>query len=147
MERNEVKAKDYAERHQIKKYYLEADALINDNEVDAIYIATPPDSHKYYALKVAEAGKICCIDKPMTSSYIDSLTIYETFKEKNIPLFIAYYRKSLTRFKKIKEWLDQNNIGHVRHINWTLTKPVSDLDKSDATIGEQMLKLLLEGIF
>ncbi|WP_345741953.1 Gfo/Idh/MocA family oxidoreductase [Seonamhaeicola maritimus] len=147
MRRNEAKAKNYAERHQIKKYYSEAHALINDNEVDAIYFATPPDSHKYYALKVAEAGKICCIEKPMTSSYINSLTIYEAFKEKNIPLFIAYYRRSLTRFKKIKKWLNENHIGDVRHINWTLTKPVSNLDKSDAYNWRTDAKVAPRGVF
>lgn len=130
MRRNEAKAKDYAKRHQIKKYYTDADALINDPDVDAVYIATPPDSHKYYALKVAEAGKTCCIEKPMTPSYQDSLAIYEAFKEKNIPLFVAYYRRSLTRFKKVKKLLEDNAIGEVRHINWHQCKPASDIDKS-----------------
>ncbi|WP_299554369.1 Gfo/Idh/MocA family oxidoreductase [Seonamhaeicola sp.] len=132
MRRDEAKVRNYAERHQIKKHYTDADALINDPEVDAIYITTPPDSHKYYALKVAEAGKICCIEKPMTSSYDDSLAIYKTFKEKELPLFVAYYRRSLTRFKKVKTWLDDGLIGAVRHISWHLSKPASDLDKSKA---------------
>ncbi|WP_406683684.1 Gfo/Idh/MocA family oxidoreductase [Seonamhaeicola sp. MEBiC1930] len=130
MRRDEAKAKDYAERHQIKKYYSDADALINDEEIDAVYIATPPDSHKYYALKVADAGKICCIEKPMTPSYSDSLFIYNTFKQKNTPLFVAYYRRSLPRFLKVKEWLNSNQIGEVRHINWIQTKPASNKDKS-----------------
>lgn len=42
--------KDYAQRHQIEKYYTQADALINDPEIDAVYIATPPDTHLLYAL-------------------------------------------------------------------------------------------------
>lgn len=132
MRRNESMAKDYAERHQIKKYYSNADQLINDKEVDAVYIATPPDSHKYYALKVAQAGKVCCIEKPMTPSYKESLEIYETFKEKDLPLFVAYYRRSLPRFEKVKEWLNNKNIGDVRHISWIQTKPASELDKSGA---------------
>ena len=61
MRRNLEKAKDYAARHKIKKYYNDADLLINDNHVDAVYIATPPDTHKFYGLKVANAGKPCCI--------------------------------------------------------------------------------------
>lgn len=90
--------KDYAQRHQIEKYYTQADALINDPEIDAVYIATPPDTHLLYALKVADAGKPCCIEKPLTPSYSESLKIYETFRDKNIPLFTAYYRRSLPRF-------------------------------------------------
>jgi len=76
MRRNAEKAADYAKRHGIKKYYSNADELINDPEVDAVYIATPPDSHKYYGLKVALAGKTCCIEKPLAPNYEDSLAIH-----------------------------------------------------------------------
>ncbi|GAA4289453.1 Gfo/Idh/MocA family protein [Aestuariibaculum suncheonense] len=130
MRRNADKVKDYAKRHQIEKYYTNADELINDPDIDAVYIATPPDSHMHYALKVAEAGKICCIEKPMAPSYQESLTIYNAFKDKNIPLFVAYYRRSLPRFTQIKEWIDNNEIGEVRHINWEFSAPASVLDKS-----------------
>ncbi|WP_372755102.1 Gfo/Idh/MocA family protein [Mariniflexile sp.] len=130
MRRNEEKAKDYAERHGIEKYYSNADAIINDESIDALYIATPPDTHKLYALKVAEAGKICCIEKPLTPNYTASLAIVNTFKEKNIPLFVAYYRRSLPRFNKVKDWLKDKAIGELRHINWHFSKPASDLDKS-----------------
>lgn len=130
MRRDADKAADYAKRHGISKYYTDADALINDPEVDAIYIATPPDTHKYYGLKVAEAGKICCIEKPLAPSHQDSMAIYEAFNEKNIPLFVAYYRRSLPRFKQIKTWLDKNSIGEVRHIRWHLSKPATPQDLS-----------------
>src|SRR6187402_652554 len=65
MRRDPEKVADYAKRHGIQKFYTDADALINDPEIDAVYIATPPDTHKYYGLKVAAAGKPCCIEKPM----------------------------------------------------------------------------------
>ncbi len=128
MRRDAVKAEDYAKRHQVAKFYTNADDLILDNEVDAIYIATPPDSHKLYALKVAHAGKICCVEKPLSPSYEDSLIIYNAFKEKRLPLFVAYYRRSLPRFLKVKEWLVHKKIGEVRHIRWHLSKPANDLD-------------------
>lgn len=130
MRRDKKKLKDYAERHHIKKQYTDADLLINDDEIDAIYIATPPDTHKFYALKIAEAGKICCIEKPMTPNYADSLEVYKAFNDKQIPLFVAYYRRSLPRFLKIKEWLDHDYIGKVRHITWHYSKPASELDRS-----------------
>ena len=130
MRRDAEKAADYAKRHGISKFYSDADALINDPEVDAVYIATPPDSHKLYGLKVAEAGKICCIEKPLAPSYEDSKAIYEAFQKKDIPLFVAYYRRSLPRFKQIKKWLEANSIGQIRHINWHLSKPASAQDLS-----------------
>lgn len=147
MRRDADKAADYAKRHGVKKYYSDADALINDPEVDAVYIATPPDSHKLYGLKVAEAGKICCIEKPLAPSYEDSKAIYEAFKEKKNPLFVAYYRRSLPRFDQIKKWLDSNSIGQIRHINWHLSKPASQQDLSRVYNWRTDAKIATAGYF
>lgn len=130
MRRNIEKAEDYAKRHNIQKFYGDADALINDPDIDAVYIATPPDSHAYYALKVANAGKICCIEKPMAPSYSECETIEKLFESKNLPLFVAYYRRSLPRFEQIKTWLNENRIGELRHISWHLSKPANNIDRS-----------------
>lgn len=130
MRRDADKAADYAKRHGIDKFYTNGDDLINDPEIDAIYIATPPDTHKYYGLKVAQAGKICCIEKPLAPNYQDSLAIYEAFEEKKIPLFVAYYRRTLPRFEQIKTWLNSNSIGGIRHIRWHLSKPATAQDLS-----------------
>jgi len=130
MRRDAGKAKDYAKRHGIDKFYSDADELINDPEIDAVYIATPPDSHKYYGLKVAEAGKPCCIEKPLAPTHRDCMEIYEAFENKHLPLFVAYYRRSLPRFKHIKTWLENDSIGEVRHIRWHLSKAASETDLS-----------------
>ena len=130
MRRDAEKAADYAKRHQVLKSYSNADLLISDPEIDAVYIATPPNTHAYYALKVAEAGKICCIEKPMAPTYAECVTILKAFEEKNTPLFVAYYRRSLPRFEKIKQWLKEEKIGEVRTIHWNLSKYASEQDKS-----------------
>ncbi|MGB5419316.1 Gfo/Idh/MocA family protein, partial [Algibacter sp.] len=130
MRRDIEKLNDYAKRHNIEKTYTNADALINDPNIDAVYIATPPDTHKEFALKIAKAGKPCCIEKPLSPSYAESLEIQKAFEEKDIPLFVAYYRRSLPRFLKVKQWLDNHEIGEIRHINWHLSKPASTIDIS-----------------
>lgn len=130
MRRDESKLLDYAKRHNIKQTYTNANDLINDANIDAVYIATPPDTHKYYALKVAAVGKPCCIEKPITPTYKEALAIIEAFENNNIPLFVAYYRRSLPRFLKIKEWLEAQYIGDIRHISSHLCKPPSDIDLS-----------------
>jgi 1,5-anhydro-D-fructose reductase (1,5-anhydro-D-mannitol-forming) len=147
MRRNAAKAADYAKRHGINKYYTDADDLINDPEIDAVYIATPPDTHKYYGLKVALAGKICCIEKPMSPSYQDSLAIYKSFKEKSVPLFVSYYRRSLPRFLQIKKWIDSKCIGEVRHIRWHLSKPTTKQDLSDNYNWRTDVKIATAGYF
>ncbi|MBB4078849.1 putative dehydrogenase [Lewinella aquimaris] len=130
MRRDVEKLEDYARRHQVKKTYSDADELIQDPAIDAIYIATPPDTHRYYGLKVAAAGKPCCIEKPLAPSYEDSRAITTAFQEKNLPLFVAYYRRSLPRFVQVKRWLDEGAIGAVRHVSWQLNKPPGEYDRS-----------------
>ncbi|MFT4928916.1 MAG: 1,5-anhydro-D-fructose reductase (1,5-anhydro-D-mannitol-forming) [Phenylobacterium sp.] len=142
MRRDRAKAEDYATRHGVSAFYSDADDIINNDDIDAVYIATPPDSHMYYALKVAQAGKPCCIEKPMAPNYQQCVAIEQAFKAKNLPLFVAYYRRSLPRFNQVKTWLDQGDIGEVRHINWRLTKPPQAIDltgdynwRTDSTIA------------
>lgn len=147
MRRDILKAQDYANRHSIPGFYGDADELINDPEIDAIYIATPPDSHCYYALKVAESGKICCIEKPMASSYEECVLINKAFEEKDIPLFVAYYRRSLPRFEQIKLWIEQYKIGEIRHINWHFSKPVNTVDLSKIYNWRTDIKIAYGGYF
>lgn len=147
MRRNVEKAKDYAVRHGVPKFYGDADNLINDPEIDAVYIATPPDSHGHYAFKVAEAGKICCIEKPMAPTYEECLLIKNTFERKNIPLFVAYYRRSLPRFNHIKSWIEQHKIGTIRHINWHLSKPANAIDLSKTYNWRTDVKIAYGGYF
>jgi len=130
MRRDIDKAKDFAKRHSVDDFYNNADDLINNPEIDAVYIATPPNKHLDYALKVSEAGKICCVEKPMAVTYQECQTMFHAFKEKNIPLFVAYYRRSLPRFQQIKSWIDTNEIGAIRHIHWSFLKPAKAVDVS-----------------
>ncbi len=147
MRRDINKAADYARRHNIEKYRADADALINDPEIDAVYIATPPDTHKFYALKVAEAGKPCCIEKPMAPNYADCLAITNAFDERSIPLFVAYYRRSLPRFLKVKQWIEEGRIGTVRNLHWHLTKIPSPVDISGEYNWRTDAKIAAAGYF
>lgn len=128
MRRDAAKAADYASRHQVPRWYSDADALIADPDIDAVYIATPPDSHLYYALKVAAAGKICCVEKPMALSSDECLQMIDAFAARNLPLFVAYYRRSLPRFLQVKEWLDRAEIGAVRHVQWNFSRSPNPSD-------------------
>ncbi|MDT0606607.1 Gfo/Idh/MocA family protein [Croceitalea rosinachiae] len=141
------KAADYAERHKVPLFTSDASEVIDNPDIDAVYIATPPDTHKFYGLKVAEAGKPCCIEKPMAPSYADSLEIFNAFQEKDLPFFIAYYRRSLPRFLKVKEWLDEGAIGELRHVHWVKTRTASLLDKSEKYNWRTDAKIAPAGYF
>jgi predicted dehydrogenase len=130
--RTRTKAEDYAARHGIPHIFDSAAALIHAPDIDAVYIATPPDSHEAYALEVARAGKPCCIEKPMAPDHAACVRIRDAFAERELPLFVAYYRRSLPRFQQVKAWLDDGAIGTIRHIHWSLTKQASPADLADA---------------
>ncbi len=114
MRRNGELAKDYARRHNVPKWYDDADKLINDPEVDAVYVATPPAFHKEYALRAIRAGKPVYVEKPMATNYKDCLEMIKAAEDAGIPLYVAYYRRGLERFNKIKELVDAGAIGEVR---------------------------------
>ena len=124
MRRDIELAKDYAKRHNVPKYYDNADELINDDDVNAVYIATPPSSHKEYTIKAAKAGKAVYVEKPMAMNYQECLDMIAACKEYNVPLYVAYYRRSLPRFQKIKSLIqDENIIGNPRFVNCVLYDP------------------------
>jgi predicted dehydrogenase len=124
MRRNAEKAADFAKRHGVPKWYDDADALINDPEVNAIYIATPPDSHAFYALKVAAAGKPVYVEKPMARTHEECLNMIETCKKNHVPLFAAYYRRELEIYKTVKRLITEGVIGDIRLVDITIRKPL-----------------------
>lgn len=127
MRRDAALAADYARRHGVPRWFDDADALIADADIDAVYIATPPDTHLHYALKVATAGKPCCVEKPMAPSHAECLAMVEAFGRAGLPLFVAYYRRSLPRFEQVRKWLAEGRIGTPRHLHWQLARtPAAD---------------------
>lgn len=117
MRRDGNLAQDYAKRHGVPKWYDDVDALINDPEVNAIYIATPPDVHEAYTEKAMRAGKPVYVEKPMARNAAECDRMNAMSAETGVPLFVAYYRRSLPYFVKLKELIDSKVIGDVRFVN------------------------------
>ena len=111
MRRTKAKAKDFADRHGVPRYYDNIDALLADSDINAVYIATPPHFHPEHAVKVAASGKHVLLEKPMALSVAACETIIDACKANNVQLMIAYYRRFFPMVKKIKELLDDNVIG------------------------------------
>lgn len=114
MRRDAALAEDYARRHNVPKWYIDAEQLIEDPQVDAVYIATPPAFHKEYAIKAMKAGKPVYVEKPMAMNVAECEEMLEASRQADVPLFVAYYRRQLPRFLKVKELLESGIIGEVR---------------------------------
>lgn len=128
MRRDGAKAADYARRHGVPKWYDDAQKLINDPEVDAVYIATPPSSHKEYTLAVAAAGKPVYVEKPMALNHAECQAMIEACTTAGVPLFVAYYRRALPRFLRVKELLDSGTIGTPRTVTITFYRAMRPHD-------------------
>ena len=124
MRRDKDKAADYAHRHNVPKWYDDADKLINDPEINAIYIATPPNAHAFYTLKAAAAGKAVYVEKPMARTHEECLNMVAACKKAQVPLFVAYYRLTLPNFQKVKMLLEEETIGDVRFVDIKIYKPL-----------------------
>jgi predicted dehydrogenase len=133
MRRDSAKARDYAQRHNVPKWYDDADALINDPDINAIYIATPPDSHEEYAVKAMRAGKPVYVEKPMARNAAECERMNAVSRETGIPLYVAYYRRALPYFIRVKELIDSNIIGDIRFVNVCLQwQPYEEETGADA---------------
>lgn len=128
MSRSEQRARSYAERHGIRRWYTDAQELINDSEVNAIYIATPPSSHATYAIMAMQAGKPVYVEKPLASTYDDCLRINRISEQTGIPCYVAYYRRYLPYFQKVKELIDNGSIGKVMTVQVRYSCPPREED-------------------
>ena len=124
MRRNADKVADYAKRHDIAHWTTNVDELLNDKEINAIYIATPPSTHAELTRKAAKAGKAVYVEKPMANTYAECLSMIEACKEAKVPLFVAYYRRTLPGFLKVKELIEQGAIGDIRFVNIEMYQPL-----------------------
>jgi predicted dehydrogenase len=123
MRRTSEKAKDYAHRHNVPRWYDDADELINDPDINAIYVATPPNTHHYYTIKALNAGKPVYVEKPMALNYLQCKEMNQVAEENGLSVFVAYYRRMLPNFLKAKELVEQNAIGDIRLVNLRLYMP------------------------
>jgi predicted dehydrogenase len=117
MRRDEDKVKDYAERHGVPKWYTDAQELVTDPDINAIYIATPPHMHLPYTKLAASFGKPVYVEKPMARTFAECKEMVAVCEEAKVPLYVAYYRRALPHFVKIKELLDSGLIGEIRTVH------------------------------
>jgi len=126
MRRDAARARSYAERHGVPKWYTDAQQLIADPDVNAIYVATPPDSHVFYATAALRAGKPVYVEKPMAPNSTQAKELLDAQQACGGKVSIAHYRREQPYFKQVKELIN-NDIGIPRVVNLRYyQRPLSD---------------------
>ena len=128
MSRRAERARSYAERHGIERWYTDAQQLIDDPEVNAVYVATPPSSHATFAIMAMKAGKPVYVEKPLASAYDDCVRVNHVSEQTGVPCFVAYYRRYLPYFERVKLMLDRGVIGQVVNVQLRFAMPPRPLD-------------------
>jgi len=128
MSRSKEKARSYARRHGVKRWYDDAQELIDDPEVNAVYVATPPSSHATFAIMAMRAGKPVYVEKPLAATYEDCARINYVSEQTGQPCFVAYYRRYLPYFLRVKEIIDGGVIGQVLNVQIRFAWPPRPLD-------------------
>ncbi len=123
MRRDAAKAADFAARHGVSFSTGNAREIIEHPEVDAVYIATPPETHLEYALQVCAARKPCYVEKPMARSAAESRAMLGAFQEANVPLYVAFYRRGLERFQTTRRLLENGEIGSLTSVSYRYLAP------------------------
>jgi len=123
MRRDKDKAADFANRHHVPRWYGVAQELIDDQKVNAVYIATPPSSHEKYAVAALEAGKHVYLEKPMAMDRKSAQRIQQKAESSSGKLVIAHYRRALPMFIKVKDLLQERIIGDVSWVDIRMNQP------------------------
>jgi predicted dehydrogenase len=123
MRRNRALAEDFARRHGVPRFYDDPVALVSDPEVDAVYVASPPGAHLEHALLACRAGKPAYVEKPMARNHSECLAMIRAFEEAGVPLFVAYYRRALERFRVARDIVTSGRIGAVTGVTYRYSGP------------------------
>ena len=126
MRRTASLAEDYARRHGVPRWHDDADEIIAADDIDSVYVATPPDTHRDYVLRCAAAGKPVYVEKPMAADHAECLEMIEACRSAGVPLWVGYYRRALPRFLAVQQLIMDGAIGDVRAVRLERYEPLAD---------------------
>ncbi len=113
MRTNAVKAEETARRHGAKRWYTDAESLVSDPDVNAVYIASPHSLHPKHVALVARAKKSVLCEKPLGVSTAQSQECVEVCRQHGVSLTVAYYRRFWDITQVMLKFLRDGAIGDV----------------------------------
>ena len=136
MRRTPGLARDFASRHGVARSYDTVEGLLADEAVNAVYIASPVGSHAEHALAAAKAGKPTLLEKPMGRCAEEARMIVAAFRDANVPLWSAYYRRAHPAPLRVREMIVNGDLGRLLWLQYDLGFEVSaDVERRVAAGG------------
>lgn len=114
-------AQAFADEQNIPNVYGTYEELLNDPNIDAIYIPLPNRLHAEWSIKCAEAGKPTLCEKPFASDAPEAQTIVDAFEQHDVPLAEAFMYRFHPQHAKVKDIIASGGIGDLRVINSSFT--------------------------
>ncbi|HEX4885173.1 MAG TPA: Gfo/Idh/MocA family oxidoreductase [Casimicrobiaceae bacterium] len=130
MRRDGALAADYARRHGVPRWHDDAEAILRASDIDAVYVATTPETHCGYVLRCAAAGKPVLVEKPMALDAAECDAMIAACAAAGVPLRVAYYRRALPRFVAVRDLVRSGAIGDVRMVTSRQFQPLRSKDES-----------------
>jgi predicted dehydrogenase len=104
-------AESFAREFGARRWYADWRALLTDDEIDAVYIATPVYLHAAQTIAAAEAGKHVLCEKPMALSVAECDRMMAACRTNRVRLGVAYYRHFYPVISRIKAIIAAGEIG------------------------------------
>ena len=115
MRRDAAAARGFAHRHGVAEWTDDAAAVIGSDQVDVVYVATPPSSHLQYVYAAAAAGKPVLVEKPMALNADEARFMVDACADAGVELFVAYYRRFQPHVRRMRDLLAAGAIGRPAH--------------------------------
>ena len=125
MRRDGAMAADFARRHEVPRWYDRIEDLLADDEVNAIYVATPDAAHHACTLAALAAGKPVLVEKAMASNTAECDEMIEAAANRGVVLAVAYYRRAYPSIMRARALIDEGAIGRVCEIHINDEFPLS----------------------
>ncbi|RCX20660.1 putative dehydrogenase [Fontibacillus phaseoli] len=107
-------AEKFAEKFGLERAYGSYEELVNDPDIDAIYVATPHPYHKENVLTALNAGKAVLCEKPFTVNSLELEQLISSAKQKKLFLMEAMWTRFLPPIVQVRKWLEDGRIGEVK---------------------------------
>ncbi len=119
------------------KVYSDYDQLLDDPQVEAVYVPLPNSLHKEWTIKAARKGKHVLCEKPLALNAQDARQMVEECRSHRVQLMEGFMYRHSDRMRKVREFIAANRLGQVQYIHayfFSLASRASG-DRIDPALG------------